>query len=691
MPEAHFFIEQNGIAVQSSAQKFGPVDANEYRVTSTFDVSGTPIAYAICKGRVLIQAQTDAPGKVNLVLKPFEQLIEGIDIKYFIYRGLNEADFFTVINGEKNVLPGSTSASEFILKIRTEFTNFHSLDTAPEPLFLAKYLGYDPSVVGTELLDNLFFKESDWASTDANFHFELPMVEMGTALGTFGGADCGIDIIINNGDYITSESQENFGCDLDYVRAKYSSILLSQNVAKDKLKREQVHQFLDVAAFYGYFHTSDKGVGFGNLVNSQIKTGDAIYTDLLDKFQTKNRVYLHILSDRVRSYNYYNNYFLENSKTFSLKLGIEAGVNAPLNEISYETEGWPIIIDEALRNSVTPSNTIFFQLVHNRSNEVALTLVSGKYANKPENVFFDTALLKSESEDMLTAELSLNVPAIDSKNVAGFYFLRYYTSSLGSRIIDPQNENLNTRFFDFKDNLFFQIASQHSFKLTMASSDELILTDNRYFFGKKDEDKLALVSVARLETVIQSEATIMELSTFIAMSKFLSYTDRKTGVHQTKKYPSLISSQRKETNTIRELLSDYSLISFIDETDTILSIKSNALEEDTDDNLIHLLGITNTERQQLAQVIIDNELVNTSICFLPLHPGTETFVSIEGISYLKCRLALAGEVNGVLFIYSPTQDIIVYGLDNGIYTSKVYADHMFSQVLGVNAISYSEQ
>src|SRR5680860_778530 len=75
---------------------FGPKPGDEtdvFRVTSRFTATVDTSAYAIVKGKMMVQPGVVA-GTVNLILRPFTQPIPGFTpVKYIIYRGLKESDF----------------------------------------------------------------------------------------------------------------------------------------------------------------------------------------------------------------------------------------------------------------------------------------------------------------------------------------------------------------------------------------------------------------------------------------------------------------------------------------------------------------------------------------------------------------------------------------------------------------------
>uniref|UniRef100_UPI0005527153 hypothetical protein n=1 Tax=Flavobacterium daejeonense TaxID=350893 RepID=UPI0005527153 len=151
--ETHFFIETGGFPIQLEEQSFGPKSATNFRVTSSFNLTEPKKAFAICKGVVLVQPQTGAGNeeKVNLILRPYSQPFPGLNVKYFLYRGLQRSDFFTTDSAPK-IIDSTTTTSDFIKKINEDFHAFHDGrkdeqgNAIPVPDFTAKFIGYDESL-----------------------------------------------------------------------------------------------------------------------------------------------------------------------------------------------------------------------------------------------------------------------------------------------------------------------------------------------------------------------------------------------------------------------------------------------------------------------------------------------------------------------------------------------------------------
>lgn len=108
VPTSHFFIQSPSTLTQTVAQGFGPSSATEFNVTSRFAFTAKTKAFAVCKGLVLVQP--NGTNLVNVILKPYKQPIPGLNIKYFVYRGLSKDEFFTTATSP-TVIPKTPTTS----------------------------------------------------------------------------------------------------------------------------------------------------------------------------------------------------------------------------------------------------------------------------------------------------------------------------------------------------------------------------------------------------------------------------------------------------------------------------------------------------------------------------------------------------------------------------------------------------
>lgn len=687
VPKSHFFTDPASIT-QSAGQAFGPVSENEFNLTAKFTSSGAQ-AFAICKGVVLVQPQGDEV--VNLILRPYEQPINGLNIRYFIYRGLKKSDFFS---GE-NVLADGNEVSGFIKGINKSFAGFYKNENVPP--FLAKYIGFDPTNQNANLpLDQFFFKDSEYVDNAGQFvekaetAFELPMVAKGTSLGRFINGECGIDVVLNYGDYQLPSPNAEFNFDLNYARAASANINLASitDEFRKKLVREQITQFLDIAAFYG-FHAANGSVN----INGTETKGEAIYTAAVSKFSTKNRLYLYIQSDRCRSYNFYKNYLIDNTGLESLKLGT---VEATLNEVVYATNGWPLLIDEAAHTPASANNSLFLQLVtDNGANGMFYGQVATVVAAK-ENFINAEALKAPNATDgtpsLFTKTIVLANLAVagdnGSLNIASFNILIYqgytYPYILGQET-DDQNVTTNVLGLpNFFDDVFDQLNATPLLKAT-ENSDYAVLSSQKVKLISHYHDKTQLgisaVQTLNINDVIETDDPdnpTLKRVTYITeavavLNSALSVTGTLTP--DTKSNPS-VSGAVSDTKTYQ--LPDafyYSLQLFTDSTETITGLQLLAKDGSTPNKII--LGLTQAENEMLKALITTNSLINARLFLIDLFEDGNELISAENITYQKYKAGIVGEtVAGELKLYLPVTDVMVYSLDRKYHFTGEYSKYM---------------
>ena len=497
----HFFIEQNAFAFNTPQQSFGPQSIDAFNLTTKFNPSGTKKAFSICKGVVLVQPGSTAD-KVNVILRPYKQPFSELTIKYFVYRGLNKSDFFT---GNLNLInTAGPSSTDFVNKIQADYESFYqepiynqnSAQPIAKPIFTAKFIGYNEDVnqvpVNTPISD-FFFKESQFVDAGGVFEevehtsFELPMIDGGKWLGNFSGSDCGVDVVLNYGDYKQEFDNSEFTFDLQYARQAYAQITLlatDSDVVK-KLKREQTTQFIDIVAFYGLFVKEGK-VTFTDASNAVTsRAGQAIFNDLLAPFATKNKVYLYIDSNRNRSYNYYNNYCISQTNSNSIKVGL---ANALL-ETAFGNLNWPLHVFELDQSNSNDFNDISIQVIASSTyEEIGLFVLTGDVVNESDRGFIvkkNLLEIQNSTQDLnFSKVLSFKVPNIDAngqkKNISSIIRLIYvgnemnFSSSSSGMLWEDKKRYLlyHNIFSNITTNPVFN--SDENFLITSVNKPKLI-------------------------------------------------------------------------------------------------------------------------------------------------------------------------------------------------------------------------
>lgn len=355
-PNSHFFVDHNNLSNSLNANlatdAFGPVNGDltgKYRTTSFVRASALTKVFAICDGQIMIQPQIGDDTKVNLILKPSASAIyDPVKIKYFVYRGVRKSDLIG-----NNILKAANTSDPnqptFLQKLWKQFIDFNMtfydqgiIDTPPDtfPSFL---IGYDENQSGNILIEHYFRRNSDSGNL---IFYQIPACKKGEFIGNFTGR-IGLDVVLDYGDFELTNQNELFRLDLDFARKSEHifdiSSIPTSTPTKVKRFKEFIHQFLDAAAFWG------SHIECGKILTTSSSTGITsatnIYTNILNKYQTKSKIYVHIQGERLRSYNYFDS-------TRKIYGFATAG---QLNE----TNGWPIIIQEL---TVSAPTTTFKEL-----------------------------------------------------------------------------------------------------------------------------------------------------------------------------------------------------------------------------------------------------------------------------------------------------------------------------------------
>jgi hypothetical protein len=699
--ESHFFIEQGAFLSNTALQSFGPQSSNEFNLTTSFSLSGEKKAYSICKGVVLIQPQTGSTTKVNLILRPFTQPYKGLNVKYFIYRGLKRSDFFTgdLVKTRDTGTPSSTS--DFINKINIDYDDFYKPLTPPP--FPSKFIGYDDSEDAPDdstLLSKFFFKESQFVEAggvfeeEENTAFELPMIDKGKWLGNFADGECGIDVVLNYGDYEHEFDSGEFVFNLSYARAVKAKITLSggESTVEKKIKREQITQFIDIAAFYGLFIPEGKV----NVHNPQgevsAKNGTAIYSDLLNSFYTKNRWYITIQSDRGRSYNYYGNYKIADNNAHHLRLGMTESTMA---DTYYKTQEWPLLIHDATQQTTTGMNSLFFQFVTDNNVNSMVYAQTGTIKNAQKNNFCNADFLRQlpDSEGnfpRLTNTLELVTPATnDGKTMAGLSMLLYQGliySYLAGTALNENDEPIDVYATpNFFDDVFHLIHTKPLLQLS-ADTDFSKMTSERlnlvnHYYDRKQQG-ISAVQALTVNDVIETgeeETALVKRVTYITENiNILANAVSPTGSTTTDTKTSMSAGgavTKSKTYTLPEPYY-YSLKFFTDSTQTITGLELKTTDGSQPTKII--LGLTKTENDLLREIITINlSLKNPRLFLIDLFDDGNELISPENIKYQKYKVAIVAEnSDGSLQLYQPTTDIMVYSLDRNYHFSKGYSEYV---------------
>jgi len=706
--QSHFFIESGGLT-QSQEQAFGPVSSTQFNLTSSFSLDAAKKAYSICKGVVLIQPQTGNPNKVNLILRPYKQPFPGLNIKYFIYRGLKKSDFFTG-DTDPLVIKNEGTYSDFIDKINTDFKAFHegrkvkngeTVTEIPVPPFKASYIGFDFTTPDSTLLSDVFFKESEFEDKNGTVEekdpYELPMIDIGKSLGDFDQGECGIDVVLNYGDYKNNLTTDEFVFDLGYARKTVAKIIANGATDyKKKLQREQSTQFIDIAAFYGAFSNEGKIEITTSSGDTVSKTGTTIYSDLLSNFFNKNKVYLYIQSNRHRSYNFYNNYKLSETNDNDIKIGTSAN----LIETKYGNLNWPVLIFENNQTNSNDNNDISIRLTtSSRYEEITLYVSTGLINTKSErNFVVKENLLDSESnnvESNFTKTISFKVTNISEsgqkKNISSLIRLVYVGKELDFSLADNYivwgDKKRHSLYSNIFPNLTITPVFNNNQNFLTASFNRESLINYKGFSNYMNESVLnGLVVFQKGKKEIANPNSIIETLSkerVLFIAKKIETLD-EFSIHKSEVFAQGVFSRKANvdpnltdySNYYSSLYGskDYKLRHYmIKDLDKDIKILSLNLKDNLDFDYYNL-GITEEELNILKGIIPNN---SSNINFYLKEDSENSTSSLEmNKNYLKYSIGVVFENNdGILSVTMPPIPIYIYGISHNFLATASYTEY----------------
>lgn len=685
-PISHFFTDASQLALPVSGNMgtdaFGPVlgsETTKYRTTSLIRASGSdPVKiFAICDGQVAILPQVDDLTKINIIIKPASSYAP-IKIKYFIYRGVRKSDLIDTGNLIVEENTSDPNQPSFINKLRSRFISFYlDVDSDIPPNFPASLIGFNPNQSNDFLIDDLF------ANRNSQDSYQMPNCSIGEHLGNFIG-EVGLDIVLDYGDYRLTNQEELFKFNLEYGRKKQFmfdvATIPSSNSTKIKRYKENIHQFIDPAAFWG----SHIECGIIKLHNnaSGIKTNTDIFNLIVSKYQTKNKIYAYIQGENTRSYNYYET----TRKVFGF---------TTLGELN-DTSGWPILIKEITLVSAT---TTFkegknIQLEYDIDSaipelerHVTIDIIS------PNNVTSNYPLLtrpKNPSGTLPTVLIdktpssTISFPVNGTKSCATFLFIyahlkqevpikNYYNQ------LWPVNINTNLNLPSNEINLSSWCTYDKS---RMVNLDEVL------DIGASIQNKVIFDNGIN-QVIVGPNLPTKKRRLYMAVLKRNSVHDEE---HYNLNIDTITAGLAKHIKTKEEYVlnlyndKDFSIYkgTFTDGSDTINSLTLFHEKSLIKKKSYFQLGITEEEYNKLIyDVAVLPDLPPLPTQILPMDADNVFFHIEEDSSYThedirKFKVGISYEnstgVISTLFPTSPTNDIFVYTLDGLFFFSKEYSE-----------------
>lgn len=413
----HEFTDLDFANRQTPDDAFGPKSATKFRVTSSFtgNLQEHAEAFAVTKGVVMIQPSDS--DHVTLVLKPIEQTALGtFTVKYFVYRGLRRSEF---LGTDANFLVAKPGSTELIASIYAQDAAMATKLglSASDPL-PAKVLGYNPTDPATKKLDDFFYHVD--AATGPTAGYQLAVAERGMVIGHLDKDGFGFEIVLED---------DSTDLTLDYVRRRVYEIDLSRvtDPLEAAYRREEIHRYIDPAAYYGMHYYA--GV-YVNNPKSLVKEEDAFW-QTVERYHTKETLYIDIRSENGYAYNYYGNYGVARTGNTNLKLGTTSGA---LPEIVYGTFGWPIYATTLTASTTEAMNAFHIAFSVDDNLNPLMYVEGGTVAMRPvKGKFVDNAILGAGALGDWTNKIPVGVinrrPAASSRTqnipaLVRIYYLR---------------------------------------------------------------------------------------------------------------------------------------------------------------------------------------------------------------------------------------------------------------------------
>nr|WP_294781832.1 hypothetical protein [uncultured Flavobacterium sp.] len=647
-------------------------------------------AYAVTSGQVLIVPQSGDgnESKVNVFIKPLKNVDVGVQIKYYVYRGLKRELF---INSSNNILPKSSANTPFMAKVWTDLVNFNDLKE-PLPEIPASLFGYTTTETDTNSLDAKFFNTYDVTSTDENKAYNLPIIEAGQYFGEFKDNKGGFEIVLNDGFYYQEKSDTGFQFDLKYAKAEKAILDLADiannpNIS-EKIYRENVQKFLDPAAFYGA-HITEKEKGEIKVVDNDAKysTKADIYNNIVSKFSNKHKCYIYLQCNRGRSFN-----FDEALGTDPLKIGVSETLTAS----PYKTNDWPIIINEFEQTHTEDeneksksTNDLSLQLKFKTDNKnITLYNTYGNCANaKIEGSFLTRESLVDEdtSNENYTNKINYRLinnfalinSSLTTKSIATFIYINQE---------EKEVEYFNDFFGPITIDHLVKVNDQSSKKKARKSSSEKLKINKSSIDGKASANKFTFTTIPYINP---NQATD-DLFRLYILKKIDSENSEDRTLKQT-------TSNDIKFNAI-ETIDDYGSFEYGDKNYRVWKGQVNDDDNNTPFNTLQLINfegegnVTNYMHLGLMNddynKVIYDSITDTSANHIPdsntnvyFHLDNTNIEQKEGSLFKKYRLGVKVETFDLFWgfnygiIYpSLENEVFVYTIDGYYFFTKNFSE-----------------
>jgi dienelactone hydrolase len=656
----HFFIDHLQLPVQASSDAYGPVGntlpdvTSKYDPSANFQLTSQAKAFACQAGAILVTPYEDVTTStinndlVNVILKPSKGLdIAFPAVKYYIYRGIRKDSFF---NGAALNAAGSGN-TETIKKIWEDHARILLVQpstAAPEPTDLGFDLALDPNKHVEEIFNN---GVTPLRSRD---------VEEGEWIGTFDDSvKIAFEVIVE---------PELLDVSIAYVKKSMQRINVSglagfinptpsaAEAHELRNAREVILAYLDPAALFGMHYKIGVKVSTysGTTKSTSKKKKSDIISTFLDKFETAERVYLDIRSEKGYSFNYYGNYGDANKKL--LKLRNETAVIT--NEDPYYTMEWPLFFDS---NAAGTKDLSAIQMhIRIDDNTKPLLYVSNpKVLGKRNKKYFkdDKALLNGTATDWSNCFqffVQMTGPSGSKVNVATCIRMQYFRQQL---LPVPTN----SRLLEFKHPLD-----------TIFGGIDINGINSTAVFQQVRNEKTGLAAG-------KGFAYVPETGIYFDATLAVMYADsQRAYIERKKTYPKLKIDKYYQPNIVaspvfpKEILFNKwtfeetatNFVSMIE----LVAFKKRSKAKRVD--AIYFLGLTRVELE-ILQLLSGFDQGHQRFVVFEEIPNTE---DVTGFPFKKFKLGVQGiDGDGNQIVVSPSSDMFVYGTGANIYCSAAFS------------------
>lgn len=342
----HTFTDLDRLPLQVLANKYGPISSTNYRTAAMFTgiVGAAPLkAYAVTRGRVIVQEVTGSPGLINLILQPDDQPNTPYGrVKYFVYRGVKATSYL--------VGPGGAVKPDNPV-VNNDFLDRHwALRAILDAKELALNPGYTSPGVKRDDLGLVTSPATQPGNTPISELFNTNRFQIATRgweIGEFETAGLyGFQVIVD-GPYHEPTLDDVRNLD-PQVTITYTGMQPQYSAGQREdiatlHKREQILSYLDPAALIGQLELKSilvKNSGSPTPVNP-IDLAD-LYINVLVKFATRDTVYVDVRNELNQSLNFFGNYGVVAPPNLAQLMFLNSA-NVYVNK-DYTASGWPILI-----------------------------------------------------------------------------------------------------------------------------------------------------------------------------------------------------------------------------------------------------------------------------------------------------------------------------------------------------------